>query len=60
MKPVISVLDEADRILDLGFSTAMKYILENLPTERQTLLFSATLSTKNIMKLANLSLKVLI
>ncbi|KAL5266020.1 hypothetical protein ACHWQZ_G006616 [Mnemiopsis leidyi] len=51
------VLDEADRILDMGFSTAMKYILENLPRERQTLLFSATLSTKNIIRLADLSLK---
>eukprot|EP00116_Pleurobrachia_bachei_P000661 sb/3460923/ len=51
------VLDEADRILDMGFSTAMKYILENLPEERQTLLFSATLSNPSIIKLANLSLK---
>lgn len=38
----LSVLDEADRILDLGFQQCMNAIIENLPTERQTLLFSAT------------------
>ena len=37
-----SVLDEADRILDLGFEKTVNAILENLPVERQTLLFSAT------------------
>ena len=37
-----SVLDEADRILDLGFARALNAIIENLPPERQTLLFSAT------------------
>ena len=36
------VLDEADRILDLGFSQTMNAIIENLPETRQTLLFSAT------------------
>lgn len=33
----ILVLDEADRILDLGFSATLNAIIENLPTERQTL-----------------------
>ncbi|CAK8691179.1 unnamed protein product [Clavelina lepadiformis] len=51
----ILVLDEADRILDLGFSTTINAILENLPSERQTLLFSAT-QTKSVKNLARLSL----
>ncbi len=38
------VLDEADRMLDMGFIHAMKAILSLLPSPRQTLLFSATLS----------------
>lgn len=50
------ILDEADRILDMGFSETMNSILENLPTSRQTLLFSAT-QTKSIKDLARLSLK---
>lgn len=52
----VLVLDEADRILDLGFEEAMNSILENLPQERQTLLFSAT-QTKSVRDLARLSLK---
>lgn len=52
----ILVLDEADRCLDLGFSTTMNAIIENLPPERQTLLFSAT-QTKSVKDLARLSLK---
>ena len=36
------VLDEADRILDLGFAATLNAILENLPDERQTMLYSAT------------------
>ena len=39
---IVAVLDEADRILDMGFAQAMNAIVENLPSERQTLLFSAT------------------
>jgi superfamily II DNA/RNA helicase len=38
------VLDEADRMLDMGFINDMQEILSLLPKERQTLLFSATLS----------------
>ncbi|MFV2089905.1 MAG: ATP-dependent RNA helicase DbpA [Pseudomonadales bacterium] len=36
------VLDEADRMLDMGFSDAMSRIVAKTPTKRQTLLFSAT------------------
>ncbi|RDD44614.1 putative ATP-dependent RNA helicase DDX10 [Trichoplax sp. H2] len=49
------VLDEADRILDMGFADTMNAILENIPDERQTLLFSAT-QTKSVKDLARLSL----
>jgi ATP-dependent RNA helicase RhlE len=38
------VLDEADKMLNLGFENEMKQILSLLPTKRQNLLFSATLS----------------
>ncbi|XP_048239770.1 probable ATP-dependent RNA helicase DDX10 isoform X1 [Haliotis rufescens] len=51
----ILVLDEADRILDMGFAQTMNAIIENLPAERQTLLFSAT-QTKSVKDLARLSL----
>ncbi len=37
------VLDEADRMLDMGFAVEMGEIMEFLPAERQTLLFSATI-----------------
>ncbi|XP_069007097.1 probable ATP-dependent RNA helicase DDX10 [Embiotoca jacksoni] len=50
------VLDEADRILDMGFSDTLNAIVENLPESRQTLLFSAT-QTKSVKDLARLSLK---
>ena len=50
------VIDEADRILELGFAEAINAILEYLPNTRQTLLFSATLS-KSIQSLSRLSLK---
>jgi ATP-dependent RNA helicase DeaD len=38
----ILVLDEADRMLDMGFAVEMGQIMEYVPAERQTLLFSAT------------------
>lgn len=44
------VLDEADRMLDMGFINDMRWILSGFPKERQTLFFSATLS-KEIEKL---------
>lgn len=37
------VFDEADRLFELGFATALQEILHRLPTTRQTVLFSATL-----------------
>jgi ATP-dependent RNA helicase DDX10/DBP4 len=52
----VLVLDEADRMLDLGFSKTLNAILANLPKERQTLLFSAT-QTKSVKDLARLGLK---
>jgi ATP-dependent RNA helicase RhlE len=43
-KVEILVLDEADRMLDMGFAPDVRRILKEVPDERQTLLFSATIS----------------
>jgi len=40
----VLVLDEADRMLDMGFAPDVRRILRALPDERQTMLFSATIS----------------
>lgn len=50
------VLDEADRILDMGFQASVNAIVGHLPESRQTLLFSAT-QTKSVKDLARLSLQ---
>ncbi|KAF9463268.1 ATP-dependent RNA helicase dbp-4 [Collybia nuda] len=50
------VLDEADRILDMGFARTLTALLGHLPKSRQTLLFSAT-QTQSVSDLARLSLK---
>jgi len=58
------VLDEADRVMDMGFRDTMERILEYLPSDRQTLLFSATLHhavkdlAKTMMKSAHEYLRV--
>ncbi|KAJ6096369.1 ATP-dependent RNA helicase dbp4 [Penicillium sp. IBT 16267x] len=50
------VMDEADRILDMGFQKSVDAIIDHLPKTRQTMLFSAT-QTKKVSDLARLSLK---
>jgi ATP-dependent RNA helicase RhlE len=50
------VLDEADRMLDMGFAPQINQILEAMPEERQTLLFSATMPA-DLNQLARASVK---
>ncbi len=52
----MAILDEADRMLDMGFKDEMDELLAALPTERQTLFFSATMNpgvTRLIQKFGN-------
>ncbi|KAI9281866.1 ATP-dependent RNA helicase HAS1 [Sporodiniella umbellata] len=50
------IIDEADRILEIGFEDEMRQIIKILPEDRQTMLFSATQTTK-VQDLARISLK---
>jgi ATP-dependent RNA helicase DDX55/SPB4 len=50
------VLDEADRLLDMGFEIALNSILARLPRQRRTGLFSAT-QTKEVQALVRAGLR---
>jgi ATP-dependent RNA helicase DeaD len=52
----VVVLDEADRMLDMGFVDDVEYILSKVPTNRQTSLFSATID-QSVMKICNKYMK---
>ncbi len=52
----IVVLDEADRMLDMGFTEDVEFILSRTPRDRQTSLFSATIDS-SVMRVCNKYLK---
>lgn len=47
----VLVIDEADRILEIGFEEELRSIVKILPKDRQTMLFSAT-QTQNVADIA--------
>jgi len=55
-KVKILVLDEADRMFDMGFKEDVEKIIRKCPQERQTLLFSATI-TKDVVRLSRAHMK---